>query len=129
VRSELQRPDDPVSLCQSLLAARICGVPLAISLPAGASGWSWLASEEGVTLTLEDDARLIERIKHDARHERMRVFAPVSIALRRAVNEAHIAVVDAPVLAQGRLELRWYLREQAISHVVHRYGNLMSLVN
>jgi hypothetical protein len=27
------------------------------------------------------------------------------------------------------LELRHYLREQAISHTVHRYGNLMSSVN
>jgi hypothetical protein len=31
------------------------------------------------------------------------------------------------VLATGRLELRWYLREQAISHVVHRYGNVMDV--
>jgi RHH-type proline utilization regulon transcriptional repressor/proline dehydrogenase/delta 1-pyrroline-5-carboxylate dehydrogenase len=35
-------------------------------------------------------------------------------------------VIDAPVLANGRLELRWYLREQALSRVVHRYGNLMT---
>jgi RHH-type proline utilization regulon transcriptional repressor/proline dehydrogenase/delta 1-pyrroline-5-carboxylate dehydrogenase len=34
-------------------------------------------------------------------------------------------VIDAPVLANGRLELRWYLREQTVSRVVHRYGNIM----
>jgi RHH-type proline utilization regulon transcriptional repressor/proline dehydrogenase/delta 1-pyrroline-5-carboxylate dehydrogenase len=131
VRSELQEADDPASLCQVLLAARICGVPLEISLPTGGApsgpGWSWLANEEDVTLTLEDEARLIERINQGTSNERMRVFAPVSTVLRRAANEAHTAVVDAPVLAHGRLELRWYLREQALSHVVHRYGNLMSM--
>ena len=36
-----------------------------------------------------------------------------------------VAVIDAPVLANGRLELRWYLREQTISRVLHRYGNVM----
>jgi RHH-type proline utilization regulon transcriptional repressor/proline dehydrogenase/delta 1-pyrroline-5-carboxylate dehydrogenase len=86
-----------------------------------------LVNEAGVVLTLEDEAQLIERINQGTGNERMRVFAPVSTALRRAANEAHMAVVDAPALAHGRLELRWYLREQAISHVVHRYGNLMSV--
>jgi hypothetical protein len=36
-----------------------------------------------------------------------------------------VAVIDAPVLATGRLELRWYLREQTIAQVLHRYGNVM----
>ena len=31
---------------------------------------------------------------------------------------------DTPVLAEGRIELLWYLREQSISHDYHRYGNL-----
>jgi RHH-type proline utilization regulon transcriptional repressor/proline dehydrogenase/delta 1-pyrroline-5-carboxylate dehydrogenase len=34
-------------------------------------------------------------------------------------------VLDAPPLATGRLELRWYLREQSVSRVVHRYGNIL----
>jgi hypothetical protein len=33
-------------------------------------------------------------------------------------------LIDAPVLANGRLELRWYLREQTVSRVLHRYGSL-----
>ena len=35
-------------------------------------------------------------------------------------------VVDVPVLANGRLELRYYLREQALSQTIHRYGNILS---
>ena len=43
----------------------------------------------------------------------------------RALNAAGVSVVDVPVLANGRLELRYYLREQALSQTVHRYGNIM----
>jgi hypothetical protein len=46
--------------------------------------------------------------------------------LRRVANKAGIGVIDAPALANGRLELRHYLREQAISHTMHRYGNILS---
>jgi RHH-type proline utilization regulon transcriptional repressor/proline dehydrogenase/delta 1-pyrroline-5-carboxylate dehydrogenase len=37
-----------------------------------------------------------------------------------------VTVLDAPVLAAGRLELRAYVREQAVSRVVHRYGTVMA---
>ena len=33
-------------------------------------------------------------------------------------------MIDAPVLAAGRLELRHYLREQTVSHLMHRYGSV-----
>ncbi len=42
-----------------------------------------------------------------------------------AAHAAGIVVLDAPVLAAGRLELRHYLREQSVSRVVHRYGSIM----
>jgi RHH-type proline utilization regulon transcriptional repressor/proline dehydrogenase/delta 1-pyrroline-5-carboxylate dehydrogenase len=35
-----------------------------------------------------------------------------------------LTVIDAPVLASGRLELRWYVREQTVSQVLHRYGSV-----
>jgi hypothetical protein len=35
-----------------------------------------------------------------------------------------MAIIDAPVVANGRLELRWYVREQTVSHILHRYGSL-----
>jgi RHH-type proline utilization regulon transcriptional repressor/proline dehydrogenase/delta 1-pyrroline-5-carboxylate dehydrogenase len=45
--------------------------------------------------------------------------------VHEAANEAHVAVIDPPALANGRLELRYYLREQVISQTTHRYGNLI----
>jgi RHH-type proline utilization regulon transcriptional repressor/proline dehydrogenase/delta 1-pyrroline-5-carboxylate dehydrogenase len=38
--------------------------------------------------------------------------------------EKAVSQADEKVLAEGRLELLWYLREQSISHDYHRYGNL-----
>jgi len=55
----------------------------------------------------------------------VRVWAPISTAARAAANGTGVTVIDAPVLANGRLELRWYLREQTVSRTVHRYGNVM----
>jgi hypothetical protein len=36
-----------------------------------------------------------------------------------------VSIVDVPVVHNGRLELRHYLREQAMAHTTHRYGNSM----
>jgi RHH-type proline utilization regulon transcriptional repressor/proline dehydrogenase/delta 1-pyrroline-5-carboxylate dehydrogenase len=41
-----------------------------------------------------------------------------------AAAEALQYIADTPVSLHGRVELLWYLREQSVSHVYHRYGNL-----
>ena len=46
-------------------------------------------------------------------------------AVRVAAIEAHIPLVEEPVVSNGRLELRYYLHEQAISETTHRYGNVV----
>ena len=45
-------------------------------------------------------------------------------AVLRAVSDTGVYVARAPVLAEGRIELMWYLREQSISFDYHRYGTL-----
>jgi RHH-type proline utilization regulon transcriptional repressor/proline dehydrogenase/delta 1-pyrroline-5-carboxylate dehydrogenase len=42
----------------------------------------------------------------------------------RAVGDTGVYIARAPVLAEGRIELIWYLREQSISFDYHRYGTL-----
>jgi RHH-type proline utilization regulon transcriptional repressor/proline dehydrogenase/delta 1-pyrroline-5-carboxylate dehydrogenase len=42
----------------------------------------------------------------------------------KASAETGVYIVRTPVLAEGRIELIWYLREQSISDNYHRYGNL-----
>jgi glucose-6-phosphate 1-dehydrogenase len=43
----------------------------------------------------------------------------------RAAVAADADVIDEAVTASGRLELRWYLREQSVSRTLHRFGNLV----
>ena len=59
----------------------------------------------------------MERLAHPGDAERVRVWEPISTAARAAANGVGLTVIDAPVLANGRLELRWYLREQSVSRV------------
>jgi RHH-type proline utilization regulon transcriptional repressor/proline dehydrogenase/delta 1-pyrroline-5-carboxylate dehydrogenase len=115
---------DAVALAQVALAAGAAGVPLTVSLPPDAPPAAWLADGDGVELFVEAEAGFVERLTHPGDAERLRVWAPISTATRAAANGLGLAVLDAPVLANGRLELRWYVREQAVSRVVHRYGSV-----
>jgi RHH-type proline utilization regulon transcriptional repressor/proline dehydrogenase/delta 1-pyrroline-5-carboxylate dehydrogenase len=78
-----------------------------------------------VELVVEAEAAFVARLAQPEDAERARVWAPISAAARAAANGAGVTVIDARVLANGRLELRWYLREQTVSRVLHRYGSLM----
>ena len=40
------------------------------------------------------------------------------------MGDTGVCVACAPVLAEGRVELLWYLREQTVSFDYHRYGTL-----
>ncbi|PYN10630.1 MAG: proline dehydrogenase, partial [Candidatus Rokuibacteriota bacterium] len=87
--------------------------------------WSWLTECGGVQVVVETEAGLVERVAHPGDAERLRVWEPISTAARAAANGTGVTIIDAPVLANGRLELRWYVREQAVSRVLHRYGSLV----
>ncbi len=125
VRADTASPAGRLALQQVLLAALTCAVPLTVSLSRG-DPWPWLAEQGAVAAAIESEADLIERLHSSVGFERLRVLDPVSLAVRAAAHEVGVGVIDAPVLATGRLELRWYLREQTIAHVLHRYGNVMT---
>jgi RHH-type proline utilization regulon transcriptional repressor/proline dehydrogenase/delta 1-pyrroline-5-carboxylate dehydrogenase len=84
--------------------------------------------ELGLQLLLEDESERLGRIAAGSQaFERLRLLKPPSGQLRHAANRALIHIMDVPVLANGRLELRHYLREQVVSQTVHRYGNLATM--
>ena len=123
VRAEAVTPAGRLALGQVLLAARTCDVPVTVSLASGEAG-AWLLEQTDITTIVESEADLIERLGLGG-FERLRALVPISRELRAAARAAAVTVLDAPVLAAGRLELRHYLREQTVSRVVHRYGNVM----
>jgi RHH-type proline utilization regulon transcriptional repressor/proline dehydrogenase/delta 1-pyrroline-5-carboxylate dehydrogenase len=112
------------ALCQVILAACAAGAPLTVSLSPDSRPWPWLAECSGVELVVEAEAGFVERLAHPGDAERVRIWEPISTAARAAANGTGVTVIDVPVLANGRLELRWYLREQTVSQVLHRYGSV-----
>jgi RHH-type proline utilization regulon transcriptional repressor/proline dehydrogenase/delta 1-pyrroline-5-carboxylate dehydrogenase len=85
----------------------------------------WAAAIEFVE---ETDEQLATHVRQMPPHtdERIRFAAPdrVPTILRDAATESGVWLADEPVLAEGRVELLWYLREQSVSFDYHRYGNL-----
>jgi RHH-type transcriptional regulator, proline utilization regulon repressor / proline dehydrogenase / delta 1-pyrroline-5-carboxylate dehydrogenase len=123
-RSTAGRPETAAALCQVILAAFVVGARLTLSLSPDSPPRTWLQECAGVDLVVEAEAGFVERLAHPGDAERVRVWEPISAAARAAANGTGVTVVDAPVLANGRLELRWYVREQAVSRVLHRYGSV-----
>ena len=123
-RGTTARLESATALCQVILAACGVGARLTLSLSPDSRPWAWLAERSGVELVVEAEAGFVERLSHPEHAERVRVWEPISTAARAAANGTGVTVIDAPVLANGRLELRWYLREQTVSRVLHRYGSV-----
>lgn len=108
-----------VNLFQVTAAADICGVPLTVSLPVDMPIPEALA---GVIIMPESGRALAEKIGN---YERIRLLSPPSTLLLIAAHKAHVPIHAEPVTANGRLELRHYLREQSVTETRHRYGNLI----
>jgi len=123
-RRVITRGTTSPALCQVILAACAAGAPLTVSLSPDSRPWPWLAECSGVELVVEAEAGFVERLAHPGDAERVRAWEPLSTAARAAANATGLTVIDAPVLANGRLELRWYFREQTVSQVLHRYGSV-----
>jgi len=123
VRAEAATPAGRLALAQVLLAACACGVPVEVSLAEGVPG-PWLADSVDVAVAVEPQLALAGRLGTGG-VERLRALVPLSREVRAAAHAAGMVVLDAPALGAGRLELRAYLREQAVSRTVHRYGNVM----
>ncbi len=106
------RVTDPAladELVRVLAAAERCGVPVDVSDVA-------FESDDAFAARLADlAARGVDRV---------RVIGTVPADLRAAAHAAGVDVADAPVTANGRLELAWFLREQTVSRTLHRFGNL-----
>ena len=134
VHVRLHEQDSAFDVLARVGAARTAGARVVISSTPGEStfpdllGWldrltqTWGA---GVEFIEESDADLAQAIGN-GQVDRLR-FAErgrVPQILRESIGSSGVYIADAPVLAEGRIELLWYLREQSISDDYHRYGNL-----
>ncbi len=132
LRVRVHADDDAFEIFARVAAARTAGCRVTVSTPPGLRSEAvalldelteaWAASIEFVWETDEQLLGVIAR--HQA--DRIRYASPerVPLAIRKAIGDSGIYIADAPVLAEGRIELLWYLTEQSISDDYHRYGNL-----
>lgn len=132
VRVRIHPEDTPFEVVARVAAARICGCHITVSTPPAFVSdvlarlhdvtEPWAGAIEFMEESDEALAAAISRRETD----RVRHACPsrVPSAVRRAAAETQIHIADVPVLAEGRVELLWYVREQSVSFDYHRYGNL-----
>lgn len=112
-----------LALAQAALAAKRTGTTLQVS-----AGRSTLELEHWAQLTgmevVVEDLDTLQRRLGTMVGITARVLGDIGVALHPlATNKAFVSY-GLP-LSNGRLELQLYVREQAISETVHRYGNLV----
>ncbi len=105
------RCSDPTAPEIDLLraASRVTGVPLEISVGSD-----------------ESETALGNRMSRSRGETRLRVLTPASDELFELAHKAGVTVDTAPVTGSGRLELTHWIKEQAISRTMHRYGRLLN---
>jgi RHH-type proline utilization regulon transcriptional repressor/proline dehydrogenase/delta 1-pyrroline-5-carboxylate dehydrogenase len=128
--------DDTLSdIFNRAAAARAVGSRAIISSPPSFSGRAskavslleelthpWAGAIEFIE---EDDDSLANAITL-GQVARIRYAAPdrVPQSIRTAAAASLQYIADTPISRHGRIELLWYVREQSVSHIYHRYGNL-----
>jgi RHH-type proline utilization regulon transcriptional repressor/proline dehydrogenase/delta 1-pyrroline-5-carboxylate dehydrogenase len=132
LRIRLHPKDSLFDLLGRVAAARSLGCRITLSIPAGytSPGLAWLIEvtapwDPAIEQVEEDDSALAEAIR-GGRTERVRYAAPgrAPQAVHAAAGESGVHLAVSPVVAEGRIELLWYVREQSVSRDYHRYGNL-----
>jgi RHH-type transcriptional regulator, proline utilization regulon repressor / proline dehydrogenase / delta 1-pyrroline-5-carboxylate dehydrogenase len=133
VRVRVAPGDSMFSIFARAAAARVTGARVIVSSSASSESVkvldeltdSWAG---GIEFVDESDESLADFLRDSAPHgnERVRFSGPeaVPMLIRDAAARSGTYLADEPVLAEGRIELLWYLREQSISFDYHRYGNL-----
>jgi RHH-type transcriptional regulator, proline utilization regulon repressor / proline dehydrogenase / delta 1-pyrroline-5-carboxylate dehydrogenase len=115
---------DAVLLERAVAAARRSGARVDISIdPEAAATLAERRLLDQIDAREEDDDRFAVSLAA-LRWGRVRLVGTAPAALAAAAAAAEVDLIDAPVTASGRLELRWYLREQSISRTLHRFGNV-----
>lgn len=81
-----------------------------------------VASFHGMSLRLESEEDFINTM---STYERIRTCSEsLSDAVYQKAAELGLCIIDSAPLAEGRIELLHYLKEQSISFEYHRYGSI-----
>ncbi|MGJ9405993.1 bifunctional proline dehydrogenase/L-glutamate gamma-semialdehyde dehydrogenase [Nesterenkonia aurantiaca] len=122
-----------VQVLRALIAARRAGAQVRLSVCPKLPNATAKAVELGsrtlqLTLTQETTGQFAEALAagdHDPGvGVRVRMLGAVDSALRtKLADRPEVALLADEVTASGRVELRYWLKEQAVSMTLHRFGN------
>jgi RHH-type proline utilization regulon transcriptional repressor/proline dehydrogenase/delta 1-pyrroline-5-carboxylate dehydrogenase len=115
IRAADDTPDGEVAV--AVLAAAVAGVEVAVSCssPRPALGGA-------AVVVIEDADALAGRLGRGV--ARVRALGPVGSRLWIESAATGVEIDDSPVVGNGRIELPRWVREQAVSVTLHRYGNV-----
>ena len=127
----LEKGDDLAEILATVMAVKMLGITLHISLPKHSkkAEFLWLENsknlilESGDTIERDDEDSLVSKMFNV---ERIRYLNPenVSESIYEKVASKALYIASAPFVPSGRVELMHYFIEQSISDSYHRYGNL-----
>jgi len=127
VRFRIQAEDTILDVLRVMAAAFICGNNLEVSLDrkqlvSMLSSTDWKQFHH-LKLIEESEKQFLVRLQKHA-IKQIRLISNPSQELHDGLADLGCVSVARPVLANGRVELLHYVREQCISADYHRYGNL-----
>ena len=120
---------EPREVARAVLAARRAGAELTVMVGPGVGGGvREVLADASTSVETIDDAVFITRLLRgdydDGTGARVRVIGTVTPFQReRLAVRPEVAILDDPVTSSGRVELRYWLKEQAVSMTLHRFGN------
>jgi RHH-type transcriptional regulator, proline utilization regulon repressor / proline dehydrogenase / delta 1-pyrroline-5-carboxylate dehydrogenase len=112
---------DDTGLARILLGAACTGTAIDLSCP---EPRPFLAAA-GIETHIEDEDTFIRRIRSTAWPWQGLRAPHARPELKAAATAAGLRLVDQTPLWNGRLELLWLLREQAVSETLHRHGSVL----
>ena len=116
-RLEESDPQATLAACRIAIACEICDAPVEFSTAKPIAGCPSIVE----TATQFASRLLASRLGQIPRTV-LRTLMPPGDALFKAAHAAGVSVHSGPPLANGRLELLHYLREQTVSETTHRHG-------
>ncbi|HLR27691.1 MAG TPA: bifunctional proline dehydrogenase/L-glutamate gamma-semialdehyde dehydrogenase [Ruania sp.] len=117
----------PVEVARMALAASCAGVPVEVSVHPDVAAAAGANDVGALGWAVESDPDFCTRVADGDVTGRLRVIGEMSGLWEAAASErADVTPLTGEVLASGRRELLCVLREQAISHTLHRFGHLPS---
>jgi RHH-type proline utilization regulon transcriptional repressor/proline dehydrogenase/delta 1-pyrroline-5-carboxylate dehydrogenase len=123
----IQQPEADAACATAIMTWLACatvGIELQMSMPRDGILCRRLTELQAAKPLIESDQALVDRLA-TLKGGTLRIVGKYDRQLFAPSRIGNIPIIRPDVLANGRVELLNYLREQSVSQTVHRYGNII----